>query len=78
MTQFDVDQQKMASQHQKRWRVPDLLYAKVKVKSISDVVGLSLKTLYNIKKVMITEYGIKRKSSRGGSNKKEILHFMKP
>ena len=40
--------------------------------------GVSLKTVYNIKKAMTTENGIKRKSGSGGSNKKEILYFMMP
>jgi hypothetical protein len=39
---------------------------------------VSLKTVYNSKKAMTTENGIKRKSGSGGSNKKEILYFMMP
>ena len=41
-------------------------------------VGVSLKTVYIIKKVMTTENGIKRKSGSGENNKKEILYFMMP
>jgi transposase len=67
---------KMASQQQKRQRVADLLLAKVKAKSISEMVGVSLKTVYNIKKAMTSEKGIKRKSGSGGSNKKRNPEFL--
>ena len=41
-------------------------------------VGVSLKTVYSVKKAMTTENGIERKSGSGGSNKIEILYFMMP
>ena len=41
-------------------------------------VGVSLKTVYNIKKAMTTEDVINRKSGSCGSNKKKILYFMMP
>ena len=66
---------KMAAQQQKRHTVADSLHAKVKAKSISDIVGVSLKTMYNIKKAMTTEYGIKKMSGSGGSKRKRNPEF---
>jgi len=60
----------MASQQQQKQRVVDLLHANVKAKSISDIVGVSLKTV-------TTENGIK-KSDSGGSNKKTDPDFLTP
>jgi len=67
----------MATQESKRQRVSDLLRAQVKPKTISDIVGLSLRAVYNIRKAINAGAGIKRKSGSGGANKKRTGAFLK-
>ncbi len=67
----------MSSQESKRHRVADLLHAKVDPKTILSIVGVSLRTVYNVRKTMNSGNGIQRKSGRGGSNKKRNQEFLK-
>lgn len=67
----------MSNQETKRKRVCDLLDALVAPKKISTIAGVSLKTVYNIKKRMALSKTIKRKSGSGGSNKKRTKGFIK-
>ena len=55
----------------------DLLNASVSLKQISRIVGVSEKTVYNVKKKMIMSKTITRKTGSGGSNKKCSKTFIK-
>ena len=55
----------------------DLLNALVSPKQISRIVGVSEKTVYNVKKKMIMSKTIARKTGSGGSNKKRTKTFIK-
>ena len=67
----------MASQQEKRQRVADLLCAEVDPRRISDTVGVSLKTVYNIRKSINNGNGVQRKPGSGGANKKRNPDFLK-
>lgn len=62
----------MSNQESKCQRISDLL-----MQVISRIVGVSLKTVYNVKKRMNRCKTIKRKSGSGGSNKKRTKRFIK-
>ena len=67
----------MASQQEKRQRVADLLCAEVDPRRISDTVGVSLKTVYNIRKSINNGIDVQRKPGSGGANKKRNPDFLK-
>ena len=67
----------MSNQESKRQRVCDLLNALVTPKEISRIVGMSIKTVYNVKNRMTMTKTITRKSGSGGSNKKRTKAFIK-
>lgn len=69
-------QARMASQQRKRERVADLLHAKIAPKQICEVVGVTLKTVYNVKKAVTAGEGTDRKPGSGGANKKRTSHFL--
>ena len=60
----------MSNQESKRQRVCDLLNALVSPKQISRIVGVSEKTIYNVKKKMIMSKTITRKTGSGGKKQK--------
>ena len=64
-------------QKSKRQRVCDLLNALISPKQISGIVGVSKKTVYNVKKKMIMRKTITRKTGSGESNKKRTKTFIK-
>ena len=68
----------MALQHQKKLESGRFALCKIEGKKHFCHVGVSLKTVYSVKKAMTTENGITRKSGSGGSNKIEIMYFMMP
>ena len=78
MGQFDVDQTENGFAAPKKVESGRFAFCKSEGENHFWHVGVSLKTVYNIKKAMTTENGIKRKSGSGGNNKKEILYFMMP
>ena len=66
----------MAPQEATRQRISDLLHAQVDPKTISDIVGVSRRTVYNIRRAINGGKGITRKSGSGGSNKKRGEVFL--
>lgn len=66
----------MASQEHKRQRTADLLRAHLSPKKVSTVVGVSLKTVYNVRKAINSGNGIQRKLGSGGSNRKRTPEFL--
>lgn len=60
----------MASQEEKRKRVADLLSAQVKPKSISEIVGVSLSTVYVIRQAMANGKTLQRKPGSSGQRKR--------
>ena len=78
MGQFDVDQTENGFAAPKKVESGRFASCKSEGEKYFWHVGVSLKTVYNSKKAMTTENGIKKKSGSGGSNKKEIIYFMMP
>ena len=74
MGQFDVDQTENGFAAPKKVESGRFAFCKSEGENHFWHVGVSLKTVYNIKKAMTTENSIKRKLGSGGSNKKEILY----
>jgi len=66
----------MTPQQRRRERVADLLRAKVAPREICAVVGVSLKTVYNVRKAVASGKGTIRKSGSGGENKKRTPDFL--
>ena len=64
------------SNQESNQRVCDLLNALVSPKQISRIVGVSEKTVYNVKKKMIMSKTITRKTESRGSNKKRTKTFV--
>jgi hypothetical protein len=59
----------MASQEHKRQRTADLLRAHLSPKKVSTVVGVSLKTVYNVRKAINSGNGIQRKAVEEATEK---------
>lgn len=55
-----------------------MLRAHLSPKNVSSIVGVSLKTVYNIRKAINSGHGIQRKPGSGGSNKKGLLNSWMP
>ncbi len=66
----------MASQKDKRQRVSDLLWVQIDPKSIPNLVGVSLRTVYNVKKPIDMDNGIHMKLGNRGVNKKLNRDFI--
>jgi transposase len=66
----------MAPQESKRQRVSDLLRAQVDPKTISSIVGVTERTVHNIRKAINDGTGIRRKPRSGGSGKKRDEAFL--
>ncbi|XP_014784635.1 uncharacterized protein LOC106879525 [Octopus bimaculoides] len=67
----------VGNQESKCQRVCDLLNGLVTPKEISRIVGMSIKTVYNVKNRMAMSKTITRKSGSGGINKKRTKAFIK-
>ena len=66
----------MSSEEAKRRRVSDLLRAKIELKTIKDIVGVSLRTVYRVKQAMPVDDGVLRKPGSGGANIKRDTAFL--
>ncbi len=66
----------MASQKDKRQRVSDLLHAQIDTQSISIIVGVSLRTIYNNHKTIDMDNSIQRKPDSGGIKNKRNRNFI--
>ena len=66
----------MTPQQRKRETVADLLRAEIAPKNICNVVGVTLKTVYNVKKALAGDNGTRRKSGSGGANRKRTPKFL--
>ena len=66
----------MSEQEKKRQRIYELLNAETKPKKISEIIGVSLSTVYKAKKNFSQKKSFLRKSGSGGLNKKRKESFL--
>ena len=66
----------MSEQERKRQRVSDLISAGTDPKMVANIVGVSLATVYNVKKAAKGGNGVSRKEGSGGNGKKRDEAFL--